>query len=160
MPAPGEPLVRIGDFARLAGTNLRTLRYYEELGLLRCAKRSRGGFRYYDRTELRRLETVRRLQGIGLPLSKIREILDRPRRGARDRAEMLRRMGTALDEERRLVSQHLARLGGVLEEIEAARRHVRECRSCPMLPALGDPYCSPCRVDGKDLPGPFRALLR
>ncbi len=159
MAALGEPLVRIGAFARLAGTNLRTLRYYEELGLLRSAKRSRGGFRFYDPAELRRLETVRRLQGMGLALSEIRTILDLPRRGAKDRSGMLRRTSKALEMQRRLLGEQLARLGGQLREIESALRHVARCGTCPLLPPLGDPYCHPCRLNGKTLPGPFRALL-
>jgi hypothetical protein len=40
-------LLKIGAFAELAGTNLRTLCYYEEVGLLQPAARSSGGFRYY-----------------------------------------------------------------------------------------------------------------
>ena len=47
-----EDLVKIGDFARLAHTNLRTLRYYEEIGLLQPALRSDGGFRYFRQTDL------------------------------------------------------------------------------------------------------------
>ncbi|MCI0588597.1 MAG: MerR family transcriptional regulator [Planctomycetes bacterium] len=159
MAAHGEPLVRIGAFARLAGTNLRTLRYYEELGLLRCAKRSRGGFRYYAEAELRRLETVRRLQGMGLALSKIREILDLPKRGARDRSGMLRRASKSLEMQRKLLGEQMARIGGQLRDIESALKHVATCGSCPLLPPLGDPYCDPCRLNGKALPGPFRALL-
>ena len=45
--AKNDPeLLLIGEFAKLAGTNLRTLRYYEERGLFKPARRSRGGFRY------------------------------------------------------------------------------------------------------------------
>ena len=48
-----EPkLHKIGVFAKMAGTNLRTLRYYEEVGLLQPAARSNGGFRYYRDSDL------------------------------------------------------------------------------------------------------------
>ncbi|HET6204310.1 MAG TPA: MerR family transcriptional regulator [Planctomycetota bacterium] len=159
MGSPGEHLVRIGEFARLARTNHRTLRYYEELGLLRCTKRSRGGFRYYERSALERLGMIRQLQERGLPLSKIRETLERPRKGACDRGGMLHGVARALEEQRRLLRLQISRLGEEMKELDAALGQVEECRSCPMLPPLGDPYCSPCRVHGRDLPGPFRALL-
>ena len=63
-PAPPKDLIKIGDFAELAGTNLRTLRYYEEIGLLAPAARSAGGFRYYRREDLDRLRMVASLQDL------------------------------------------------------------------------------------------------
>ena len=68
-------LLKIGDFAKLAGTNLRTLRYYEELGLLQPAKRSQGGFRYYRPTDVNRLDLIRQLQDLGMQLEDIRGLL-------------------------------------------------------------------------------------
>ena len=47
-----EDLMQIGKFAKLTGSNLRTLRYYEELGLIEPASRSDGGFRLYSRNQL------------------------------------------------------------------------------------------------------------
>src|SRR4051812_49004365 len=71
----GSSLLKIGDFARLADTNLRTLRYYEELGLLAPASRSQGGFRYYRRTDVNRVHMIRDLQELGLQLDRIRELM-------------------------------------------------------------------------------------
>ena len=68
-------LLKIGDFARTADTNLRTLRYYEELGLLAPAKRSQGGFRYYRRTDVNRVRMIRDLQELGLHLDRIRDLI-------------------------------------------------------------------------------------
>ena len=74
MTAPAD-LLKIGDFARLAETNLRTLRYYEELGLLSPSHRSQGGFRYYRRTDVNRVNMIRDLQELGLQLEQIRELI-------------------------------------------------------------------------------------
>ena len=68
-------LLKIGEFAKFAQTNLRTLRYYEELGLLTPASRSQGGFRYYRRTDVNRLAMIRDLQSLGLQLERIRELM-------------------------------------------------------------------------------------
>ena len=69
MNRPDE-LLKIGAFAELAGTNLRTLRYYEEIGLLEPALRSRGRFRYYRPTDLNRVRMIRNLQDLGLAYYK------------------------------------------------------------------------------------------
>ena len=68
-------LLKIGDFAKLANTNLRTLRYYEELGLIQPATRSQGGFRYYRHTDIHRVQMIRDLQELGLHLDRIRELM-------------------------------------------------------------------------------------
>ena len=72
MSAPKE-LIKIGEFARRAGTNLRTLRYYEEIGLLGPAHRSSGGFRYYRPTDVHRLRMVHTLQELRLPMHMARQ---------------------------------------------------------------------------------------
>ena len=64
-------LLQIGEFAQLAGSNLRTIRYYEELGLLTPASRSAGGFRFYKHSQLDRMVAIKRLQDLGLSLKEI-----------------------------------------------------------------------------------------
>ena len=68
-----QDLLQIGEFARLAESNLRTIRYYEELGLLTPASRSSGGFRYYRHDQLDRMVAIKRLQDLGLSLKEIAE---------------------------------------------------------------------------------------
>src|SRR5688572_29001550 len=99
-----DGLLKIGDFARLAGTNLRTLRYYEEIGLLVPAARSQGGFRYYRGTDLNRLNMVRDLQELGLHLDRIRELMS-TREELGSRAGFLKRVRAALAEQDRLLAQ-------------------------------------------------------
>ncbi len=48
-------LMQIGELARKAGITLRTVRYYEQLGLIKHAVRTKGGFRLYHGEELRKL---------------------------------------------------------------------------------------------------------
>src|SRR5262247_1881596 len=97
-------LLKIGDFARLAGTNLRTLRYYEEIGLLQPATRSSGGFRYYRAKDLDRLRMVANLQGLGLDLARIRELMDTRRNGL-PRSEFVGRIRRALREQVALLEE-------------------------------------------------------
>ena len=113
-------LLKIGDFARAAGTNLRTLRYYEELGLLAPTKRSEGGFRYYRTVDLHRVRSIQLLQELGLSLEEIGEVLS-CRSETPDRATLLEKVEVALNRQEELV---LARL----ERLEAQRRSLAEAR--------------------------------
>jgi DNA-binding transcriptional MerR regulator len=54
-------LMRIGDLAKKAGTTMRTIRYYEQLGLIAPTARTRGGFRLYEEDELRKLRLIKSL---------------------------------------------------------------------------------------------------
>jgi DNA-binding transcriptional MerR regulator len=69
--------VRIGELAREAGTTPRTVRYYEEIGLLEASgSRSAGAHREYGSADLERLLLILRLKGLlGLSLDELREVV-------------------------------------------------------------------------------------
>ena len=68
--APGEQLLRIGDVALRTGLTQRTIRYYEELGLLPPATRTQGDFRLFGERDILRLEKIVRLRDLfGLSLA-------------------------------------------------------------------------------------------
>jgi DNA-binding transcriptional MerR regulator len=69
--------LRIGDVARLVGTTTRTIRYYEEIGLLTAAgDRPAGGHRAYTETDVERLRLILRLRDLlGLSLDELRELV-------------------------------------------------------------------------------------
>ncbi|MEW6497924.1 MAG: MerR family transcriptional regulator, partial [Cyanobacteriota bacterium] len=66
----------IGELAQKAGVTPRTIRYYENLGLLKPSEREGKGFRYYTEAELARLRKIDALQSLGLTLEEISGILD------------------------------------------------------------------------------------
>lgn len=151
-----QELIQIGEFAKLAGTNLRTLRYYEELGLLKPAKRSDGGFRYYTRPQLDRMAAIKRLQELGLSLKEIASIIvsDGPATGD----ELVARLRPALEKQIEVIEQKMAALRNDLEQLQRARQRLVEvCQHC------GTPFsaeaCDPCPQDGMPLPAMIRALL-
>ncbi len=63
----------IGELADLAGTSSRTIRYYEEIGLLDPPAR-RSNRRFYTDSDLRRLKFIQRLKLLGLSLAEMREL--------------------------------------------------------------------------------------
>lgn len=67
--------MRIGEVAQAAGTTTKTLRFYEDVGLLPPAQRTPGGYRDYDAGVLGRLDFIRRGQAAGLTLAQIGEVL-------------------------------------------------------------------------------------
>jgi DNA-binding transcriptional MerR regulator len=68
--------VRIGQLAARAGISTKTLRFYEETGLLRPPDRATNGYRDYGPAVLSRLDFIRRGQAAGLTLAQIREIVE------------------------------------------------------------------------------------
>ena len=67
--------MKIGELARTAGLNPRTLRYYERIGLLPPSGRTEAGYRQYTAQDARRLAFIRRAQAMGLSLRDIAAIL-------------------------------------------------------------------------------------
>ncbi len=69
-------MIRIGDFSRLARVSIRTLRHYEEEGLLRPAQVSaQTGYRYYRADQLMVLQRIGALRDIGMSIAEIRHLL-------------------------------------------------------------------------------------
>ena len=68
--------MRIGDLAQKAGVTPRTIRYYENLGLISPSEREGTGFRYYTDTELARLQKIDCLKSLGLTLEEIASVID------------------------------------------------------------------------------------
>ena len=69
-------LLKIGEVACESGLPVKTIRYYEELGLLtRVVQRSESGYRLFDYSVFNRLAFIKRAQSLGLSLKEIKEIL-------------------------------------------------------------------------------------
>lgn len=69
-------MLSIGTLARRTGAKVQTIRYYEQIGLMRAAERSEGGQRRYGDADLDRLAFIRHARELGFPLDAIRELLD------------------------------------------------------------------------------------
>jgi DNA-binding transcriptional MerR regulator len=67
--------MQIGEVADRTGLSLRTIRYYEEVGLVVPSARSQGGFRLYTEPDVDRLHVVKRMKPLGFQLEEMRELL-------------------------------------------------------------------------------------
>ena len=68
--------LKVGELARASGLSIRTVRYYDQIGLLTSSRRSPAGHRLYDDTDVQRLYRVCLLRRVGLPLAEIGKALD------------------------------------------------------------------------------------
>jgi MerR family transcriptional regulator, copper efflux regulator len=70
-----KKLLLIGQVTDLSGIPIRTIRYYESLGLINSSQRTEGGFRQFSMDVLTRLAFIKRAQNLGLSLEEIGNIL-------------------------------------------------------------------------------------
>jgi MerR family transcriptional regulator, copper efflux regulator len=98
--------MRIGMLAERTGTTVSTIRYYEQIGLLRPAARS-GGQRTYDNEDVRRLAFIRRCRDFDFSIEEIRSLLSLMQRGA------------SCTEARQLAESRLAELRRRMTELKA-----------------------------------------
>jgi MerR family transcriptional regulator, repressor of the yfmOP operon len=111
--------LRIGDVAKLAGTTPRTIRYYEEIGLLPDAPgRPSGGHRLYTRAEVERLREVMRMKKLlGVTLQELKDLLTAEEARAAVRAE-LRRDDVHPERRRELLEEALGHIDRQLVLVE------------------------------------------
>ena len=130
-------LLRIQDVAAEVGLTPRSIRYYEELGLLRPAARSEGAYRLYDADDLARLTFIKGLRDdAGFSLAEVGQLLEDEEARARNRE---RYRETESSEERRRIledamervdrqtaslRQKVQRLETMIEDAEGRRAHL------------------------------------
>ncbi len=73
--AEGEALLKIGEVAERVGLSLRTIRFYEEEGLVVPETRTQGGFRLYAVSAVNRLELIKRMKPLGFTVEEMIEVL-------------------------------------------------------------------------------------
>ena len=87
----------IQELSRLSGVTTRTLRWYDQIGLLKPSRVAESGYRYYGKAEVDRLQDILYYRALGVELARIKECLDDP---SFDRLAALKRHLAALEAER------------------------------------------------------------
>lgn len=106
----------VKQVSQMAGISIRTLRYYDEIGLLRPTTVTEAGYRLYDDKALERLQEIMFFKELDMPLETIRHILEHP---ALDRQEVLKM-------QKRLLEKKRNRLNGIIELIDDVMKGVNE----------------------------------
>jgi MerR family mercuric resistance operon transcriptional regulator len=126
----------IGALSERTGCNIETIRYYERIGLLPPAPRSKGGHRVYGEAQARRLGFIRRSRELGFRLDQIRTLLGLVDGGRHTCARVKRITVDHLDEIQRKVAD-LRKIERVLKEM-ATQCDGGTVPACPVIDALFD----------------------
>ncbi len=124
--AVAERMLRIGELAELVHTTPRTIRYYEEIGLLGgAAERAQGQHRCYTQADVERVREIIRLRDLlGLSLEQLSRLLDAESARAHLRREYAQTDAPA--ERKRILEQGLAHIGTQLELVQGRRRELEQ----------------------------------
>ncbi len=116
--SPTQPLLRIQEVAATLGLTARTIRYYEELGLLTPAARSDGDYRLYDDDDVERLRFIKDLRDdAGFSLAEISQMLEDQAARARNRDRF--RTTTDVAERRAIIDDAVARVDRQIDLLQA-----------------------------------------
>lgn len=107
-------VLTIGRLAELTQSNVPTIRYYEEIGLLPKAARRMGGHRTYGETDLQRMTFIRRCRDFGFPIEQVRALVALTERPDRDCVEA-----------RDVAQQHLDAVREKLRELRALEKSLK-----------------------------------
>jgi len=113
----------ISEVCERTGLSPRTVRYYEELGLLPGVRRRAGGRRVYGEEEVERLHFIQRLKALGLSLAEVGELNAVYAIGGSTRA-MLERLDDVLARHLRELDARIAELSSLRDEIGKYRDHI------------------------------------
>lgn len=130
-PAGAEPVRwRIGEVAKLTGVTTRTLRYWDELGLLNPSAHGRGGERLYAPADVARVERIRKLQDLlGFSLAEVRTVLGTGDVDVLDRVRSELQAGDLPAARRRaLLDEGIAANDQLLERLDETLARIRAFR--------------------------------
>jgi DNA-binding transcriptional MerR regulator len=113
-------LVTIQKAAEMAGLSPKTVRFYEETGLLPATARSESGYRLFSASDVRRLRLIRRAKILGLPLADIKELADLAFQGS---------CGSFEERLQPLVERRIVDVDRTIQELISLRSELTELRT-------------------------------
>lgn len=130
-------LMTIGEAASRSGMPPKTIRFYEEIGLIGPAERFDNGYRAYSQEDVHTLRFIHRARSLGFPLADVRVLLSLYRDRSRESRDV-----------RRVAVQHIVELDRKIAELKAMRRLLADLATrcndddraeCPILDELETP---------------------
>ena len=110
-----ENRMKIGDFFKLTGSTLKTVKYYHKIGLLPKPERSTAGYRLYGPAELNCMRLIKHLKSLGLDLKRIKEILGNVNNNA-TLQEVLQLLRSELTLDKKNIEERIAKIDKMLNQ--------------------------------------------
>jgi DNA-binding transcriptional MerR regulator len=150
-----DAMLRIGQLARETGLTAKTLRFYEQAGLIRPARRTAAGYRLYEEGAVERLGLVRNAQDLGFSLDDVRMILDAGDAGKDPCVHTLALVDRQLDR----LAVHEKRLRQLRKDLRSLRGKVSDGlgRTSPrggLCSCLTDGFAAPRHATRRSAPRP------
>lgn len=105
----------IGEIAKLSGVSAKTLRFYDEKGLLKPTGYSEAGYRYYDENSFVTLQRILMLKYLGMPLEQIRDVIK----------ENAHNLEDSLQEQKKLLNEKKRHLDCVIDAVDKVQKATR-----------------------------------
>jgi Cu(I)-responsive transcriptional regulator len=154
-----ETMITISKAAAQSGVPPKTIRYYEDIGLIYPSQRASNGYRCYDQEAIHSLQFIKRARSLGFSVEECRDLLSLYRNQSRASADV-----------KRLAKQRIANIDTKIAELTGMRAtliklidrcHGNERPDCPILEDLSQPHaikepkgrrCSPARLRNPSRP--------
>jgi MerR family transcriptional regulator, repressor of the yfmOP operon len=121
---------QIGELARSLGVTTRTLRLYEQLGLIDPPQRTEGGIRYYSREDIRRIKFVLKVKELGLSLKQMQELAEIYRQ-TKMPDRIMPRLIEILDAHTDAIHRKIGKLSSLARDIQEYRKLIAEFYGIP-----------------------------
>jgi len=125
MTRSSEGTYAIGEISRMVDLSQRTIRYYEEIGLLHSVRRIENGKRVYTDHDVRRLKFINRLKVLGLSLAEMVD-LEKIYRKQRNNREILPKLLDSLDQRAAQIDDRISQLTALKKEIREYQHRLRD----------------------------------
>lgn len=154
----GKKKYWIGDVSKEFGISLRTIRYYEELGLLRPKGRTAGHFRLYSDGDMARLKAIQTLKNLGYPLRDIQDVM-KVASSSNTGHELVTSILADLQRQEKTAKHQLKWCKEALKNIATTSELLAKCMGCSKKPTKS--HCLHCGVfpSEEEVPLIFRAAF-
>lgn len=122
-------LFTTGDMARLTGSTLRTVRFYDQEGLISPAARSCGGHRVFDDSSLQRLQFILDMREAGMSLADIKHLFAM-KKAAESAGQATEEMSEFLNHQVEEMQNKIAKLERLRSELGRMMESIRDCGTC------------------------------
>lgn len=125
MKIKNDDVLQIGELAEMLGITTRTIRYYEEIGVMEAPQRLEGGMRVYAKEDILRLKFILKLKEIGLTLKEMHELADIYRLH-KDSDRIMPKLLEFLDEHIQKIDEKMSRLASLRKDIADYRVRIAD----------------------------------